>query len=83
MEEEKKELKTVSNETTSQIKDLQWVPLYLAWDEEKQTVKMKVDKKEDFAMAAGLLFRVTEQAIRNSLTEKVKEVENESSESSK
>lgn len=74
MEEEKKQLNTVSNETTSQIKDLQWVPLYLAWDEEAQTVKMKVDKKEDFAMAAGLLFRMSEAAVKDALIDQSKEV---------
>lgn len=79
MEEEKKQLNTVSNETTSQIKDLQWVPLYLAWDEEAKTVKMKVDKKEDFPVAAGLLFRMSEQAVKDALIDHSKEVsENES-----
>lgn len=62
-------------------KQLNWVPLYLAWDEEAQTVKMKVDKKEDFAMAAGLLFRMSEQAVKDALIDHSKEVsENEHSE---
>lgn len=64
----------MEEEKTSQIKDLQWVPLYLAWDEEAQTVKMKVDKKEDFAMAAGLLFRMSEQAVKDALIDHSKEV---------
>lgn len=56
-------------------KDLTWVPLYLAWDEEAQTVKMKVDKKEDFPVAAGLLFRMSEAAVKDALIDHSKEVE--------
>lgn len=61
-------------------KSLKWVPLYLAWDEEAQKVKMKVDKKENFAEACGLLLRISLETTKDILINegKEREVKNES-----
>ena len=47
--------------------ELKWVPLYLAYDEFKDTVKMKTDTKEDFPIACGLLMRLTQNAVKDIL----------------
>ena len=64
-------------------KEIQWVPLYLGWDDEKKTVKMKVDDPDNFAMAVGLLMRITLETTKETLIEEAdarsKEEKDESS----
>lgn len=51
------------------MEEEKWVPLYLRYDKESDTVKMKTDNKDDFAVAAGLLMRITLKAVEDNLLE--------------